>query len=243
MDIAGLERIAARAWPAREEAHLGGWLLRAASGHTGRANSCWTLALPDRSVNEAIVAVEDWYAMRGLTPVFRTTDGATVPVNLADLLVARGYAAEIETVMMLGPLTARADAQVSLSPAGDAGFREVLFGVQHRGDGDAAERLEVLSRIPSPVTFAKLDVDGRPTAVGVCAVEGEWAGISAMRTLAEARRQGLARRVVGALHAFAAKAGARRAYLQVEAQNEPAIALYRSLSFAPAFGYRHWRKR
>lgn len=243
MDIVALEKIAARAWPAREEAHLGGWLLRAASGHTGRANSCWTLETPDRPVDDAIQAVEDWYAARGLAPMFRTTDGATVPSDLGALLAARGYAQEMETLVMLGPLTARADAQVSLSSASDAGFREVLFGVEHRGDGDAQERLEVLSRIPAPVAFAKLEVEGRPAAVGVCAVEGEWAGLSAMRTLADARRQGLGRRVVGALHAFAAEAGARRAYLQVEAANDPAIALYRSLGFSPAYAYRHWRRR
>ncbi|HYD45625.1 MAG TPA: GNAT family N-acetyltransferase [Phenylobacterium sp.] len=243
MDIVALERIAARAWPAAEEARHGGWLLRAASGHTGRANSCWALEPPDRPVDEAIAAVEAWYAARGLTPMFRTSDGATAPVDLADLLAAREYAPEMETVTMLGPLSPRPDDGVSLSGAADEGFRQVLFGVHHRGDGDAQERLEVLSRIPSPVAFARLEAEGRPAAVGVCAVEGDWAGLSAMRTLEAARRQGLARRVVGALHAFAAGAGARRAYLQVEAENHSAIALYRSLGFEPAFNYRHWRRR
>ncbi|MCC7268045.1 MAG: GNAT family N-acetyltransferase [Caulobacteraceae bacterium] len=243
MDIVALEKIAARAWPAVEEARLGGWLLRAASGHTGRANSCWALEPPDRPVDEAISAVESWYAARGLTPLFRTTDGATAPVDLAERLASRGYVPEIETMTMTGPLTMRPDAQVCLSQASDARFREVLFGVQHRGDGDAQERLEVLSRIPAPVAFARLDVDGGPASVGVCAVAGDWAGLSAMRTLDRARRQGLARRVVGALHAFAAEAGASRAYLQVEAENLPAIALYRSLGFTPAFNYRHWRRR
>ena len=242
MDIVALEKIAARAWPAAEEVHLGGWLIRAASGHTGRANSCWTLEPPGRPVETAVAAVEAWYAARSLPPVFRTSDGATAPRDLPRLLMAQGYAPEIETVMMLGPLTSRPDSQVSLSQAPDDGFRRVLFGVQHRGDGDAQERLEVLSRIPAPKAFARLNLDGQPAAVGVCAVDGEWAGLSAMRTVAAVRRKGLGRRVIGALHEFAAEAGARRAYLQVEAQNAPAIALYRSLGFEPAFNYRHWRR-
>lgn len=242
MDIVALEQVAARAWPAREEAVLGGWLLRADGGHTGRANSCWTLTAPDRPVGAAIEAVEAWYAARDLPPVFRTTDGATTPSGLVDLLRARGYAPEIETLVMVGPLSPERDAQVGLSSIADERFRQVLVGVQHRGDGDAAERFAVLSRIPAPVAFATLDLEGRACAVGVCAVEGEWAGLSAMRTLAHARRQGLARRLIGALHAFATEAGASRGYLQVEAENAPAIALYRAMGFAPEYAYRHWRK-
>ena len=168
--------------------------------------------------------------------------GRGPPSGLVDLLRARGYAPEIAPLVMVGPLSPEADAQVKLSSIPDENFRKVLFGVQHRGDGDAAERLAVLSRIPAPVGFATLDLDERPCAVGVCAVEGEWAGLSAMRTLDHARRRGLARRLIGALHAFATDAGASRGYLQVEAQNAPAIALYRAMGFAPEYAYRHWRR-
>ena len=39
LSIAELEVIAAKGWRAPEEERLGGWLLRAAQGFTGRANS------------------------------------------------------------------------------------------------------------------------------------------------------------------------------------------------------------
>ncbi|MEJ0064699.1 MAG: GNAT family N-acetyltransferase [Caulobacteraceae bacterium] len=81
-------------------------------------------------------------------------------------------------------------------------------------------------RIPLPRGFALIRREDQPAAVGACAVEGEWAGIMGMRTAPAFRRQGLARRLFRTLMAFAASAGAVRAYLQVDQDNASAIALY-----------------
>jgi ribosomal protein S18 acetylase RimI-like enzyme len=85
-----------------------------------------------------------------------------------------------------------------------------------------------------------LDLGGEVAALGASAVDGEWAGIFGMRTLPTHRRKGLASRVLAALLHEARSLGARRAYLQVEADNAPAIALYSGLGFVPAYGYRYW---
>ena len=61
-----------------------------------------------------------------------------------------------------------------------------------------------------------------------------------MRTAPDHRRKGLARRVLRALLAEAAGLDARRAWLQVEADNTPAIALYADEGFEPAYRYRYW---
>jgi ribosomal protein S18 acetylase RimI-like enzyme len=90
--------------------------------------------------------------------------------------------------------------------------------------------------------FARLDVGGAPAAIGACAVEGDWAGVFAMRTDPAHRRLGLARRVLGTLLAEASAAGARRAWLQVEDGNPGAIALYRGAGFAEAYRYRYWAR-
>src|SRR5439155_541800 len=65
-EIADLERVANAAWPAPVQEPLGGWILRAADGWTGRANSALPLGDPGMSRGEAIDAVADWYAARGL---------------------------------------------------------------------------------------------------------------------------------------------------------------------------------
>ena len=64
--IGELEVIAAKGWRATEEERLGGWLLRAAQGFTGRANSALAAGDPEIPLVEAVLAVRRWYAERKL---------------------------------------------------------------------------------------------------------------------------------------------------------------------------------
>ena len=240
VDPAVLEPIADRAWPARESSTLGGWRLNAADGWSMRSNACWPLAEPDREVEAAIDAAEAWFVSRGLPPRFKLTDGATSPDDLPKCLSRRGYADCKKTLVMVGPALGCADPAVVFFAAPDAGFEAVFTASAGGNIEDARERLETLGRIPAPARFACLDIDSRPAALGACAVEGEWVGLFGMRTAPEHRRKGLARRVLRALLAEAGALGAVRAYLQVEADNAPAIALYETEGFRTAYAYRYW---
>src|SRR5690606_17567187 len=79
-----LARVASRAWPPTESARLGDWELRAAAGgpagrrtgFTRRANSVLPLGDPGRPLDEALTAVRDWYAERGLPAYVQTATGA-----------------------------------------------------------------------------------------------------------------------------------------------------------------------
>jgi N-acetylglutamate synthase len=64
--IGDLEVIAAKGWRAPEEERLGRWLLRAAQGFTGRANSALAAGEPGVPLAEAVLAVRRWYAERKL---------------------------------------------------------------------------------------------------------------------------------------------------------------------------------
>jgi len=241
LDIIALEDVSARAWPSLHGARLGGWRLHASTGHTGRANTCWALEAPDRPVDEAIAAVEAWYEGHGLPPKFKTVDGATAPADLEERLRAGGYRPNTETLVMTGPVGGDNDG-VILASAPDAAFQSVMFEALYRDLADAEERLSTLRRVPPPMYFARIEVDGKAAAIGACAVDGDFAGISVMRTSAAFRRQGLAGRIVAALLGAAARDGARASYLQVEAANTNAIALYRQLGFETAYRYRYWAR-
>ena len=237
-----LEPIAARGWPAAVSARLGGWRLHASAGQSGRINTCWPLDAPDRSVEEAIAAAEAWYASRGMTPRFKIVEGCSHPLDLAERLAARGYTPRTPTLTMVGPLAGALDPDATILDEPDVAFRQVFADPAFGHDADARERLEALARVPRPRAFALIRVDGAPAAVGVSAIEADWAGIMGMRTSPSFRRQGLARRIFRTLTAAAAKSGARRGYLQVEEGNASAIALYEAEDFASKYRYRYWMK-
>src|SRR5579884_2486089 len=81
-DELAVEEVIARGWRAAETAHVGGWLLRAAGGFTGRANSVLPLRSPRLPLDEALAAVCGWYAERDLPAKFQ------VPVESRRLLDA-----------------------------------------------------------------------------------------------------------------------------------------------------------
>ena len=239
IDPAVLEPLADDAWPARERVRMGGWRLNASSGRSMRINACWPLAAPDRDPEEALNAAEAWFQARGLPPRFKLTDGLVAPADLPGRLALRGYRAVKETVVMLGPTGGEGDPALRVAPAPDAAF-EAVFTATAGDPEDGRERLDALGRIPAPARFARLDIDGAPAAIGCAAIGGGFAGVFGMRTAPGHRRKGLARRILRALLAEAGGLGAGRAWLQVEADNAPAIALYADEGFEPAYRYRYW---
>ena len=237
-----IEPIAARGWPAAESVTLGGWRLYASNGLSGRINTCWQHGAPGLPELAAIEKVEAWYAARGFPPRFKIVEQGDEALALIALLQARGYHSHTPTLTMSGPLSGEPDPQIRIGAGMDEAFATVFGDAVFGEADDARERLEALARIPEPHGFAVAEIDGAPAAVGVCVVEGEWAGVLGMRTLAAFRRLGLGRRIFRALGHRAMQAGARRGYLQVDADNAKAIALYESEGYAGAYLYRYWQR-
>ncbi len=228
-----LEELAARAWPAPRTEPLGGWTLRAAGGFTRRANSALGAGDPGLPLDEALAAVVRWYGAHGLPPLVQLPDGSPH----AEELAARGWTAEADTVVRtapLAPLAALPAGPVELSRTPPEGW---LRAYHRTGpSGDLAEvALKVVTGGPS-VWFASA-----PGAIGRAVVDGPWALFGAVEVEPEARRRGLATAVMGALARRAADEGARAAYLQVEADNAGARALYDRLGFTDHHHYHYWR--
>ena len=85
--------------------------------------------------------------------------------------------------------------------------------------------------------FGVLADAGKPVACGMAVVEGELAGLFDIVTHPDSRRRGYGRLLVQSLLAHAATMGARRVYLQVLADNAPALALYEQLGFQTLYAY------
>ncbi|MEU7929440.1 GNAT family N-acetyltransferase [Micromonospora sp. NPDC049801] len=238
--VVALERAANEAWPAPTRGRLGDWLLRSAEGWTGRANSALPIGDPDRPLPAAVDAVERWYAERGQPAMINTPLPLAAPVGAE--LDERGWTTRPPTLVQTTPLPLDALAlggpgaavvEVVTAPSED--WLAIAAG-RKGGLPDAARH--VLTAVDQ-VRFAHGYVDGALAAIGRATVtgQGRWLGLSLIEVVPAARRQGLARHVIGALAAWGGSAGATHAFLQVEQRNTPAIALYRTLGFTTHHTY------
>ncbi|MFC7220010.1 GNAT family N-acetyltransferase [Streptomyces polyrhachis] len=252
---AELARVAARGWPPLEAEPLGEWTLRAAEGFTRRANSALAVGDPGVGLDEALERTGAWYAARGLPAYVQLADDAA-PEGLAARLSARGWLPEAATWTQTAALARVADLaggggdngagaltrKATLSRTADEGW----CALYHRAGALTPAAEAVLHGAPpgGAVWFATVPGDSptAPAAIGRCVVDGRWAGFAAVETAPEHRRTGLARRVMAALAGKALEEGASAAYLQVEADNEGAHALYAGLGFTTHHGYCYFRR-
>ncbi|MFH8237603.1 GNAT family N-acetyltransferase [Streptomyces sp. G6] len=236
-----LARVASRAWRPVESEWLGDWELRAAGGFTRRANSVLPLGDPGMPLDEALTAVRRWYGERGLPAYVQTATGAEgTQEPLCAELERRGWVREVTAEVWTGGLAPVADRAegtgVVLAREADEAW---LSRYQRKGVSDVA--LRVLGSGPS-VWFATVPGADAPAAVGRCVVDGRWASFAAVEVDPAQRRRGLATAVMAALARRALDEGASAAWLQVEADNPAARALYTGMGFAAHHAYHHYRE-
>ncbi|MFF2041260.1 GNAT family N-acetyltransferase [Kitasatospora sp. NPDC058170] len=239
-----LQRIAARGWPAVEQEPLGAWTLRASAGFTRRANSAQALGDPGLPLGEALAAVREWYAARAL-PAWVEVCAPGSPQELRAELDRLGaaYSPTLVRVAPLAPL-ARLGAghdRVRLSRTAGPEWMSLYRRVTDDPAVEEAAR-RVLHGGPS-VWFATVPgaAGQPPLAIGRCVIDGPWACFGAIEVAPYARRAGLATALMAVLAARSAEEGATGAYLQVEAENDGAIALYDGLGFTTSHTYHYAR--
>lgn len=233
-----------RTWPAAITEQHDGWFYCAASGVTGRVNAEWPLDWTGADIDAAITDVEAWYAAHKLPPRFKLTDGAYAPNDLTEHLARRGYEPVSPTLIMTASLSsepAHFDA-VALAATMPPLFDQALRDSTPDPD-DLEERRSIARRLPRPCAFAVRERDGRALATGASAIADKLAGVFLMRTVPDARRQGHALHILSALMQWAWENNATHAFLQVDADNALAIALYEHEGFTALSTYRFWRKR
>ena len=239
-----VQRRVSLGWRAEQETELGDWLLRAAGGFSGRANSVRVGDDPGVDFRSAVREVENFYSALGQRAL------AQLPLEspfVNDFLSAGWVASpahpwqtevQLTSLAMLarqirrrsGPVDASRSDTVHLADrAGEAW----LAGDPRLVDG-GADALGVLQS-GEDVAFARID----DRAWGRASLAEDWVGFTNITVAPGVRRLGLATRIMAALTQWAAERGANTVYLQVVADNRAAWSLYDKLGFRAHHSYRY----
>ena len=242
-----LERIAAIGWQPIEQSLLGDWLLRAAKGFTGRANSVLPLGDPGLSLDSALDRITGWYSQRSLPAQFQ------VPTPYADDLAAdlveRGWVAFNPTQVLVADLK-----NLLTQPPGDASPLTVhlsaipdaawLATYNYRGRPLPPIAEQVLVNTTQPLFASAITSEAgvsRTVAVARAAITGSWVGLTALEVEPSYRRSGIATQLMQAVVTEVQRRGARHAYLQVADESTAALAFYKRLGFTSHHRYHYLR--
>jgi ribosomal protein S18 acetylase RimI-like enzyme len=182
------------------------------------------------------------YDAAGLPLIVRVTPFAEPP-DADAWLAAEGYARFDDTLVMARGLddwtvSPRAPGVPACAPVDLYAWTVATQAVRGLSDDQVRRALDRQDTLHLAGCGMLTVRRGVTIAWGMTQIEDEWAGLYNIETSPSHRRAGHGRRIVHALVDWARDHGAARAYLQVTAANEAAIALYRSLGFTEA--YRYW---
>lgn len=223
---------------------LDGWIVRFSPGKAKRAR-CVNAVAPGRlPLADKLVQAEAVFRDAGLPMVVRITPFSQPP-GLDDTLAGLGLQAFDHTLVLAGDLPSMALAAMlpddtRLEPAPAAAYAQVVGQLRGSSPGQQQAHAERLAQSPVPYRGWILRRGDDVLACGQYAREGEWVGLYDIFTAPAARNQGLSQALCADLLRRAAAEGARTAYLQVDAANTPALAVYRKLGFGPGYTY-HYR--
>lgn len=220
-DIRSMQRAAALAWPGLEHQWLDGWFVRASDGHTRRANSA--VPLDHSASSRALGELDAWYTERGLPTLLCLPDRLIHPPD--------ALATSDETVVMVRDLDNAGTDTLPAEPSAD--------WLALHGDNHPLVVPVLTAVVDGTLGFAAVASEGSTAAIARGAVTENWLGISAVRVAENQRRRGLAAQVCDILLGWGAALGARRAYVQVRADNAAALALYPTLGFTEQHRYRY----
>lgn len=221
-----------------------GWLVRFCPGKAKRARSINAISAGCLPLADKLALCQRVYDEAQL-PLFIRITPFSQPAGLDAQLQAQGLRKIDDTRVMVcmdpgrcipGELPVDMVMQyVSL----DA-FAQTVGALRGSSLAQRQAHTQRLTHSPVPFFAAVLRREGQVVGCGQVAIEGDMVGLYDIFTAPAARAQGVAGLLCRQLLAHALSRGAKTAYLQVEAANAPARALYHRMGFTDAYAY-HYR--
>lgn len=233
-----IEELALKAWPALQQTHYDGWVLRFSEGYTKRANSINVLAPSEIDFATKVGRCEAIYSQKGLPPIFRLNSMTGKPLDA--FLQEQNYHAADPTSVLAVKLPPVFQARKGCVELWNDRLEDWLQAFsQLQGDGKTLHPIheKIVDGIPSQKFLLVLKESQQVVACGLGVLEDGYLGIFDVVTGIAFRKQGFGGQMVSHLLALGKQQEAQYAYLQVVKTNAPALRLYARFGFQEVYDY------
>lgn len=228
-----------------EQRWMDGWLVRYSPGKAKRARCINAVAVGQADLRDKLQRADDIYRAAGLPLIVRITPFSR-PEGLDQALADLSLHRFDDTRVMVGATTGDRSAQpvphLPLDEVSTDDYAQLVGALRGSPPDQVRAHAQRMRLSPVPYRGFVMRRDGDMVACGQFAQEADLVGLYDVFIAPAARNQGLSSSLCRHLLGLAAQQGARVAYLQVDADNHAARAVYRRLGFVDAYGY-HYRTR
>ena len=237
MNFKGIEKAGFRSWPALEESELDGIVLRFSNGYTKRANSANLLQEQDSDFDSLVSRYEGYFRDKDLPCIFRITSFSENQ-RLDSYLHATGYRYLDRSLVLERSIENAKFEKVEFSETTNREWMLSYCRINELNFDEHLTHLEMIDRIEDKTLFAVLIENGKEVACGLGVISNGLFGLFDIATQKTARNRGYGTKLLEGMLHWALENGASSSYLQVVADNKPAIKLYEKMGYQ--YGYEYW---
>ncbi|MFZ4521300.1 MAG: GNAT family N-acetyltransferase [Bacteroidales bacterium] len=234
------EEISNNAWPALQTIHYDGWALRFANGVTKRSNSVSMLYPSVIEPEEKISYCENLYESRNITPCFKITK-TSEPQGIDGRLEERGYFIHsfisFQTMDISG-ISQEPISDIRIETKLRPGWIDDFIRMNEFDTSRRSTYIAIMNQLVTPKCLVSISRDKQTIGVGLGVAEEDFVGLFDLVVDKAYRNTGLGYLLVENILRWGRNKGATVAYLQVLADNLPAIRLYEKMGFSES--YRYW---
>jgi N-acetylglutamate synthase len=236
MDNITFERAGFKAWPAFKQLDDNGWISRFADGYTKRANSVTVLQPNMNSPDEQILKYEKLYNMQGLPCIFRLLS-FNDNLDLENKLDSRGYTNRDHSLVLSQEMTNKQFPSLDFDAVTINEWMNYYCEFNKKDQKHCSTHLKIINNIEGKYLLSILKRNKKVVSCGLGVISNGLFGLFDIGTHPQYRRKGYGFDLINGMLQWAVQHQANTAFLQVVAENTPAVELYRKLGFTMTYEY------
>jgi N-acetylglutamate synthase len=234
-----IERAGLSAWPAFEEFENNGWISRFAEGYTKRSNSVTVLYPWKDSLESLIQQYEQLYISKKQPCIFRLLS-FNDNTEMERILDTRGYIKNDHSLVLSQDLKKRAFQAVEFEPVTVNEWMKYYCELSAKEIKAHSTHIKIINNIKDKHILAVLPVNNTIMSCGLGVLSDGLFGLFDIVTHPQHRNKGYGYKLINGMLHWALQNDAFLSYLQVIAENMPAIGLYKKLGYEITYEY-HYR--